>query len=153
MARHDMSTPATYDDVTLILRLYELRREDKLREARAWFVANFAADSIQDMAARFPPHSDENRMARMVSTHWEMVASFLVSGVLNQELFFQSGREMLLVWTRIKHLVPDMRQQFNDPSLYRNLEQACHSYIEYLNQSSPQAYPSFESRVNNMVKR
>jgi hypothetical protein len=28
---------ATYEDANLHLRLYELRREDKLREAREWF--------------------------------------------------------------------------------------------------------------------
>ena len=32
---------ATFDDVNLILRLYEMRREDRMREARAWFAGNF----------------------------------------------------------------------------------------------------------------
>jgi len=30
---------ATYEDVNLILRLYEMRREEKMRAARAWFSA------------------------------------------------------------------------------------------------------------------
>ena len=28
--------PPTYEDATLVLRLYELRREDRLRAAREW---------------------------------------------------------------------------------------------------------------------
>jgi len=36
-----MPIQATYDDANLILRLYELRREEKLRQAREWFAANF----------------------------------------------------------------------------------------------------------------
>ena len=31
----------------------------------------------------------------MVVSYWEMVSSFVTSGVLNQELLFQSGGELL----------------------------------------------------------
>lgn len=147
------SSPATYDDVNLILRLYEMRREEKMREARAWFTANFSAETFPEMTQKYPPHSDENRMIRMVVTYWEMVASFMANGVLNQELFFQTGREMLLVWTRIKRTVPAMREQFKDPTVYRNMEQVCQAFVEYLNTQSPDAYAAFETRVHAMVKR
>ena len=40
---------ATYDDANLLLRLYEMRREEKMREARAWFVANFKPKSMADI--------------------------------------------------------------------------------------------------------
>lgn len=153
MARTDMSSPATYEDVNLVLRLYELRREEKLRQARAWFLANWWADSVDELMTKYPMTSDENRMARMVVTHWEMVASFIVSGVLNQELFFQSGREMLFVWTRVKHLAPEMRAKFKDPTMYRNLEIACASFIQWLDQQEPGAYAAFEARVISMVKK
>ena len=147
MARSEMNSTATYDDVNLILRLYDMRREDKLREARAWFLSNFHASSVEEVMQKFPPASDEGRMTRMVVTYWEMVASFLTSGVLNQELFFQTGREMLFVWTRVKHLAPAMREAFKDPTMYRNLEMACKSYTDYLNQQGPDLVTTFESRV------
>ena len=38
-ARFMKKTCATYDDVNLVIRLYELRREEKLLEARAWFAS------------------------------------------------------------------------------------------------------------------
>ena len=50
-----MPTQATYDDANLILRLYELRREEKLRKAREWFSANFHAASVEDMQRIAPP--------------------------------------------------------------------------------------------------
>ena len=34
-----MNPRPTYDDANLILRLYEMRREDRMRQARAWFTA------------------------------------------------------------------------------------------------------------------
>ena len=40
---------ATYDDVNLILRLYDMRREDRLREARKWFMGSFKVKSFEDL--------------------------------------------------------------------------------------------------------
>ena len=67
---------ATYDDVTLILQLYEMRREDRLREARKWFTGSFKVKSYDDFTALCPPGSEPNASYRMVTTYWEMVASF-----------------------------------------------------------------------------
>ena len=93
-----MESPATYEDVNLVLRLYELRREDRLRKARAWFGQSFKVRTLDEFNQLCPVGSDENAYFRMVVTYWEMTASFITSGVLNQNLFFQSGRELLFVW-------------------------------------------------------
>src|ERR1700730_13892593 len=98
---------ATYDDVNLILRLYELRREEKLRTARAWFSSNFKVKSLAEYTELCPKGTENNAYARQVMTYWEMVASFITSGVLNQGLFFQSGRELLFVWTRVQPILPE----------------------------------------------
>src|SRR5581483_3473763 len=60
------STP-TFDDVNLILRLYEMRREERLRAARAWFIANFKPRTLQEFDALCPPGSDANASFRMVT--------------------------------------------------------------------------------------
>src|ERR1041385_8280829 len=89
---------ATYDDVNLILRLYEMRREERLRDARKWFIASFKVKTFEDFQTLCPPGSETNASYRMVTSYWEMVGSFLTSGVLNNELFYQSGRELLFAW-------------------------------------------------------
>lgn len=142
-----MSTPATYDDVTLILRLYEMRREEKLRAARAWFVANFKPKSVEDVALLTPPGSDENAYYRMVVTYWEMAASFITAGVLNRELFFQSGGELLLVYTRVKDLIPTFRQNNHNPAMWKNLETVAQQYIQWWEAKDPEAYKAFAARV------
>ena len=93
-----METRGTYDDVDLILRLYELRREDKMRKAREWFAKSFKVRTMAEFTSLCPPGSEENAYFRMAITYWEMVASFMTSDVLNQHLFFQSGRELLFAW-------------------------------------------------------
>src|SRR6185295_2030190 len=120
--RHRMSRTATYEDANLILRLYEMRREDRMRAARAWFVASCHVRSPEELLALAPPGSEANASFRMVTSYWEMVASFITRGVLDPELFFQSGQEIVLVWERIKDLVPISRANNKGPHLFRNLE-------------------------------
>ena len=142
-----MTKAATYDDVNLIMHLYEMRRETRLREARAWFSSSFKVKNMEEMANLCPAGSDENASARMVSTYWEMVASFITSGVLNQELFFQSGRELLFVWERLRDLVPAMREAYKDPTYLGNFEKVAVLYIDWLKRQGPEAYEAFSKRV------
>jgi len=142
-----MHAKATYDDAGLILRLYESRREERLRKARAWFVASFKPKTLGDLAALCPPGSDENAYYRMVLTYWEMVASFVTSGVLNRELFYQSGRELLLVWVRIHGILPAIREQQKDPFTYANLEAVAQEYMAFLDGRAPGSYLAFAARV------
>ena len=138
---------ATYDDAKLILQLYEMRREPRLREARKWFTASFKPKSYDDFLAMCPPGSEPNASYRMVTTYWEMVASFLTSGVLNAELFYQSGRELLFVWERVRDIVPAIREAYNHPRELKNLEEAATAYIAWWNAHAPGAYDAFTKRV------
>ena len=142
-----MQSRATYDDARLILELYEMRREERMRKARSWFVASFRPNSAADLAALCPRGSDESASYRMVVTYWEMVASFLTTGVLNKELFYQSGRELLLVWGRLHDIIGELREQHQDPHYYGNLEAAAKEYIDYLERRTPGAYAAFQKRV------
>jgi hypothetical protein len=142
-----METRATYDDVNLILRLYEMRRESRMRQARAWFTQSFKAKTLPELEALCPTGSDENAYFRMVVTYWDMAASFITSGVLNEKLFFQSGRELLLVWERVRDIVPEMREARKDPTYFKNLEQVAGSFINWMNANAPGAYDVFASRV------
>lgn len=138
---------ATYDDVRLILKLYDMRREDRLRQARAWFTASFKAKTLEDLAALCPPGSEQSASYRMVTSYWEMVASFLTTGVLNAELFYHSGRELLFVWERMRDLLPLVREQNGNPGELKNLEAAAASFIGWWNKQTPGAYDAFSKRV------
>jgi len=135
---------ATYDDVNLILRLYDMRREEKLRAARVWFVANFKPKTLSEAMAVAGPGADGNAAFRQSVSYWEMVASFITSGVLNQELFFQSNRELLLFWLRLKPVVKDLRAAQNDPNAWKNLEAVAEAYAQHL---GPDTFEAFSARV------
>ena len=133
-------TVATYEDARLILHLYELRREQRLREARDWFTGKFQPKSLEDVrtigAARGTP---ENASYRMVTTYWDMAASFVARGILDSELFLESGGEMLVVWAKLEPFVADLRQ--GNPRLLKNVEQVIRES------------PSAQERVSEFRKR
>ena len=138
---------ATFDDVNLILKLYDLRREPRLREARRWFTGSFKARTLDDFNALCPTGSEQHASYRMFTTYWDMVASFITSGVLNEELFFQSGRELLFCWERVRDLVPIFRDQYKNPLELKNLETAATAYIGWWNKRAPGAHDAFSKRV------
>ena len=140
-------TQATYDDANLLLRLYELRREAKMREARAWFVSSFKPKTLTELQELCPPGSDNNAQMRMVTSYWDMAASFVTAGVLNPELFFANNRELLVVWLRARHVVAELRAAFQDPGFWKNLETAGNQYVDHLNRTSPGTFEAFAARM------
>ncbi len=142
-----MSTTASIEDATLILKLYELRREDRLRAARAWFAQSFKCTTMEEFRKLCPQDTPENAYVRQLTTYWEMVASFLNAGVLNKDLFYKSGMELLFTFERIRPLVAEFRQSRNNPSAYGEMEKASGEMIEWLNAQSPDAYPTFARMV------
>ena len=141
------SAQATYDDANLLLRLYDLRREEKLREARAWFVANFKPKSMAGINELCPPGSENNARMRQVASYWDMAASFITSGVLNAELFFASNREMLVVAVRFRPVIAELRAAFRDPSFLKNLETVAQQFSDHLDKVGPGTLEAFVARV------
>ena len=142
-----MVTKPTYEDVNLILRLYEMRREDKMRAAREWFAQNFKFHTVEEFNRGCPPGSSMNAYARQIMGYWEMVSSFITSGVLNQELFFQYGQELLFVWVRVRGLVPQLREANKNPLSFQNLETVANSYIKWMDEKAPEAFAAFAARI------
>jgi len=118
----------TYDEVNLMLRLYDMRREPRLRQARAWFVENFHPASPEEMIQRYPQGGEENTYIRMVISYWDMVAGIVNRGLINDELFFDSNGEIWVVWDRMRSIVPTWRAAFKNPASFpehgRNLQAA-----------------------------
>jgi hypothetical protein len=136
---------ATYEDVNLILKLYEMRRDEKLRAARAWFLAECKPKNAQALLEICPPASENNARFRMVVSYWDMVASFVTAGVLNEELLAQSGNELLLTWERLKPLANELRAFLKDPGAWRHLETVGNSFAERMKKRG--AYEGFLERV------
>jgi len=135
---------ATYDDANLCLRLYELRREETMRKARQWF-GGFSANTPAEMP---PMGSPENAYFRMVTSYWDMAASFVTSGVLNEELFLQTNGELLFVWEKVRELIPGIRTAQKNPTYLKNLETLGNAAIKRM---PAEAYQGFSAMVKGMA--
>lgn len=112
----------THDQADLLLRLYEIRREPKMREARDWFVSKFHPTSMEDAQRLAPMGSPENAYMRMVTSYWDMAANMVNRGLIDESFFFETTGEQWLVWERIKSFVPQQRERSKNPHMYSNLE-------------------------------
>ena len=143
-----MANQATYEDANLILRLYEMRREEKMRIARDWFMKNYRANSLEEAMKIIPMGSQENAYFRMVVSYWEMAASFITSGVLNQELFFESNGELLAVWIRTQPILEGFRAMTKNPDAWKGLETVGKAYAEHMKAKGPGVYEGMVAMIN-----
>jgi L-rhamnose mutarotase len=138
-----MTNKATYDDANLLLRLYELRREDLMRKARQWFFSFTPSDpeQLRKVAER---GSQENAYFRMVASYWDMAASFVTSGVLNEELFLQNNGELLFIWEKSRAAIEQGRAAMKNPAYMKNFETVAQSAIQRM---GPENYESWSAMV------
>jgi len=142
-----MTNRATYDDANLILRLYELRREETMRKARQWFAA-FAPNNAEEVQKVTTFGTQENAYMRMVLSYWDMAASMVTSGVLNEDLFLESGGELLFTWEKVRTIVPESRARMNNPAYLKNLETVAQAAIKRM---GPGAYETWSAMVRGAV--
>lgn len=113
----------TVDQVNLMLRLYELRREPRLRQARAWYVDKYSATSVEEVMSKYPPGSEESTNIRMVVSYWDMCAGIANRGLVDEDLFFRNSGEAWLVWEKLRPVVGAWRTGFKNPGMFEDLEQ------------------------------
>lgn len=114
----------SHEQADLLLKLYDLRRETKLREARSWFAAEFWASSPEEMMQKYPPNTDANAKMRMVMGYWEMACGLLNRGLMDDELFFESSAEFWFAFEKIRPMVPALRAMFGNPLAFHHMEAA-----------------------------
>jgi hypothetical protein len=108
-----------HEEAGLILKLYELRREETMRLARDWYFRDFNPQSMAEFTeAIMGPHSGH---IRMVVTYWDMAAALVNSGAISLELFNEANGEHMGVFSKIELLLGEIRAAFG-PRFAMNLE-------------------------------
>ena len=106
-------------DADLILKLYDLRRETVMREARNWFFT-FNPTSIQDVMEALL--SEQSGYYRMVISYWDMAAAMVNNGAIDEELFNETNGEHIFVYAKIAPVIEEIRTMFGSPDFLSNLE-------------------------------
>ena len=108
-----------HEDADLILKLYELRREETMRKARNWFIG-FTPQSIDDIKNTM--FGEFSAYYRMVTSYWEMAATLVNHGAIDQTMFEEANGEHLVVFAKIEPFLAELRVMFNSPQGMANLE-------------------------------
>jgi len=108
------------ESADLILKLYDLRRETKMREARDW-IFTFNPTSADDfMKTMMDP--EVGGYLRMVTSYWEMAASFVNHGAIDAEMFTDTVGEHLFVFAKVEPFLEELRAMWESPEAFRHLE-------------------------------
>ena len=109
-----------YESMEGILRLYELRREETMRQARVWFTG-FQPTSAQDILNVF--RGDESAYYRMVTSYWDMACSFVNHGAIDEQMFNDTVFEHVAVFAKVQPFLEELRAASGVPQYLRHLEQ------------------------------
>jgi len=108
-----------HDDAELILKLYDLRREPVMREARNW-IFTFNPTGIQDVIDTLL--GEHGAHYRMVISYWDMAAALVNNGAIDETLFNETNGEHIFVYSKIEPVLQDLRTLFANPEFLSNLE-------------------------------
>lgn len=109
-------------DVELLIKLYELRRDDAMRRARAWYFSEFNPQSAKDIGVLLLSGLEASAHYRMVTSYWEMAASFVANGGIDEKMFLDANSEHLGIWSKLEPFIAEMREMFREPDYLVHLE-------------------------------
>lgn len=125
-------------DAELVLKLYELRRDEELRKARQWYIGQFNPQSAQDLVGSLLSGPKASAYYRMVVSYWDMCAAIVLNDGIDEQMFLATSGEMIMVYAKLQPYLEEARQLLNRPEYLKALETVVHRF--------PNAQEAFESR-------
>jgi len=108
-----------HEEANLILKLYELRREETMRKARDWYVRDFHPDSSADIDKVM--FSEQGAYMGMVVSYWDMAAALVNHGAIDLNLFVETNGEHMVVFCKFEPFLAESRAKYS-PQFLVNLE-------------------------------
>ncbi len=108
------------ESADLILKLYDLRRETKMREARNWIFSFNPTSADEYFQTMMDP--EVGGYLRMVSSYWDMAAAMVNHGAIDADLFNETAGEHVMVFAKIEPFLAELREKFQNPEAFKHLE-------------------------------
>jgi hypothetical protein len=133
-----LATPA---DAEIILKLYQLRTEAVMRQARAWIGGEFWPQTSDDFLAVYDnPGDPHNAYLRQVVTYWEMAAALVLHGAVSAELFVDCNGEGFFLLAKFSHILEPIREKY--PTFMTKTTELVNRFT-----AAAQRYEAVEKRV------
>jgi hypothetical protein len=108
------------ESADLILKLYDLRREETMRKARNWIFGFNPTSADEYVQTMMDP--EVGAYLRMVVSYWEMAAAMVNHGAIDADLFNDTTGEHIIVFAKIEPLLAELREKFERPDGFKHLE-------------------------------
>lgn len=148
-----MDTKPTHEQAELHLKIYDLRREPRLRQARDWYFKNYHPQTIEEAMKIAAPGTENGALANMVLSYWEQACALLNYGLLHEDLFFETSGEFFGVWEITKAVVPGARELFKHPGYLAHLEKAAKRYEAWMANRAPAHIPAMREWMKQMLSQ
>ena len=136
---------ATATDAEVVLRLYELRREETMRRARTFVGIEFQPKTFAEFRAPGTAMgTPENAYWRQVLSYWDMAASLVLRGAVDPDLYADCNGEGIFLYAKFRQFHEQYQQVTGMPFMRRTAE---------LIQTVPAAKETYERIVKTMEGR
>ncbi len=142
----------THEHADLLLKLYEVRREPRLRQARQWMMTSFTAQNFEEVKAQCPPGSDGDAFLRMTLSYWDMCANMVNRGLIDEEFFFESTGEQYVIWSKVQPVVAEIRALFKNPHFLAPLEEHCKRLEAWREKRAPGSNEALKGYIQQMAE-
>jgi hypothetical protein len=140
---------ASHHDAEIVLKLYDLRREEVMRKARNFMSTQFWPKSGSEVVKLMQDFGSENNAYfRQVTSFWDMATTLVHRGAVDPDLFSDWSGEMFFIFAKLHPYVEEIRRETQAPKWMHNV-------FAYLD-SKPETqakFESFKNRVAFMAKR
>ena len=113
----------TYQDADLVLRIYDMRREAKMRASRHAINFGFCPKSYEDCKAIGDPGHEQNEAWRQVTSYWEMVYGMAKHGIVHADYWVENNGEGIFVFAKIAPHLAEIRKN-GSPTAFQHVEWA-----------------------------
>ena len=137
---------ADHHDAELVLRLYDLRREQVMRESRAAINGQFWPRTYDDLLAVTKPDHHLNTPYRQVGSYWEMVYGMVHHGIVHPDYFLESNGEGLYLYAKVAPYIEMLRRDAS-PTAFRNAE-----YVATQTATGRRLFDMFTARVRKVLE-
>ena len=148
-----MESKPTFEQAQLHLRVYEERREERLRKARDWFSQNYWPESFEESMKLTGPGTEGGTNFMMVVSYWEQTCALLNYGLLHEDLFFETSGEFWGVFERVRPGLQQGRDMFKNPQFLAHMEKAAKRFEEWSEKRSPGQLATMRQFMSQMQKQ
>ena len=106
----------------VIIELYKIRTGQLMRDARAWFVSEFAPQSGKEIVQLMLSGEKQSSYYRMVASYWESAASLVNNGGIDEKMFLDANTEHLVVFAKLQPFIAEVRELISEPDYLSQLE-------------------------------